>query len=55
MALGHSISSKVEAAYRRGNLLEKRRQLMEDWSNFLLGNASTIINIKDRRLAIDRS
>ena len=55
MALGHSIPSKVEAAYRRGNLLEKRRQLMEDWSNFLLGNASTIINIKDRRLAIDRS
>jgi integrase len=31
MALAHSISNKVEAAYRRDNLLEKRRKLMETW------------------------
>jgi integrase len=32
MALAHSISSKVEAAYRRGDLFEKRRKLMDDWA-----------------------
>ncbi|PWV60094.1 integrase [Plasticicumulans acidivorans] len=34
MALAHSIESKVEAHYRRGNLLQKRRALMEDWASF---------------------
>lgn len=33
-ALAHSVSDKVEAAYRRGELLEKRRRLMRDWSNY---------------------
>lgn len=31
MALAHTISDKVEAAYRRGDLFEKRCELMEDW------------------------
>ncbi|MCF3948798.1 tyrosine-type recombinase/integrase [Acidiphilium iwatense] len=31
MALAHAIGNKVEAAYRRGNLLEKRKALMEAW------------------------
>lgn len=35
MALAHAIKSKVEAAYRRGVLLEKRRQLMESWAAFV--------------------
>lgn len=35
MALAHSIANKVEAAYRRGDLLAKRRELMEDWAAFL--------------------
>lgn len=34
MALAHAIGDKVEAAYRRGDLLEKRRQLMTDWAEF---------------------
>jgi integrase len=34
MALAHAIGNKVEAAYRRGDLFEKRRQLMIDWANF---------------------
>lgn len=34
MALAHAVSSKVEAAYRRGDLFEKRRHLMQDWANF---------------------
>ena len=33
-ALAHTIDSKVEAAYRRGDLFEKRRKLMEDWARF---------------------
>jgi integrase len=34
MALAHKIGSKVEAAYRRGDLFEKRRSLMEAWAAF---------------------
>ncbi len=34
MALAHVISSKVEAAYRRGDLFEKRQQLMAHWSDY---------------------
>ncbi|MDI1363349.1 MAG: integrase arm-type DNA-binding domain-containing protein [bacterium] len=32
MALAHTIANKVEAAYRRGDLFEKRRGLMDDWA-----------------------
>ncbi len=34
MALAHAIENKVEAAYRRGDLFEKRRRLMADWARF---------------------
>lgn len=34
MALAHTIENKVEAAYRRGDLLEKRRRLMQEWAEF---------------------
>jgi integrase len=34
MALAHAIESKVEAAYRRGDLFEKRRRLMDDWTDY---------------------
>ncbi len=35
MALAHKVGSAVEAAYRRSDLLEKRRHLMEIWARFL--------------------
>jgi len=35
MALAHTIPNKVEAAYRRGNLLAKRRQLMDEWADYV--------------------
>ena len=35
MALAHSIQNEVEAAYRRGDLLEKRRDLMRAWAAYL--------------------
>ena len=34
MALAHAISDKAEAAYRRGDLFEKRRRLMADWAKY---------------------
>jgi integrase len=34
MALAHVVSDKVEAAYRRGDLFEKRRRMMEEWARF---------------------
>lgn len=37
VALAHRISNAVEAAYRRGDMVEKRRGMMEDWAGFLTG------------------
>jgi integrase len=34
MALAHQVGDKVEAAYRRGDLFEKRRQVMDAWARF---------------------
>jgi integrase len=34
MALAHAIGDKVEAAYRRGDLFDKRRRMMADWATF---------------------
>ena len=34
-ALGHEIRNAVEKAYARTDLLERRRQLMENWSRYL--------------------
>jgi integrase len=34
MALAHVVGDKVEAAYRRGDLFEKRRQLAEAWGSY---------------------
>jgi integrase len=34
MALAHAVSDKVQAAYRRGDLLAKRHRLAADWSKY---------------------
>lgn len=36
-ALAHAVGDAAEQAYRRGSAIEKRRQMMADWSDFLLG------------------
>jgi integrase len=41
MALAHTIQSKTERSYRRGDLLEKRRLLMNDWAEFCAGDDIT--------------
>jgi integrase len=33
-ALAHAVAGKVEAAYRRGELMQKRRKLMEAWASY---------------------
>lgn len=35
MALAHAVGDETEEAYRRGDLLQKRAKLMEDWTAFL--------------------
>jgi integrase len=39
VALAHKISNAVEASYRRGDMIEKRRMMMSDWATFLVGTA----------------
>ena len=34
MALAHAVGNKVEAAYRRGDLFEKRLAMMDEWAEF---------------------
>jgi hypothetical protein len=35
VASGHTVGDKVKEAYQRTDLLEKRRQLMNEWANYL--------------------
>ena len=39
LALAHVNSDRVEAAYRRSDLFERRRRLMEEWSEFVSSSA----------------
>jgi integrase len=49
MALAHVVSNATEAAYRRGDLLEKRRALMADWAAFVSTKpADNVVSIKAR-------
>lgn len=38
MALAHTVGNKVEAAYRRGDMFEKRRRMMNDWAAHCMPN-----------------
>ncbi len=38
MAMAHTVDDKVEAAYRRSDMREKRRRLMADWAAFCVSN-----------------
>jgi integrase len=49
-ALAHSLPDRVEAAYRRGDLFEKRRRLMDDWATFCASSTAergTVIPIHE--------
>lgn len=45
MALAHAIGSKVEAAYRRGDLFDKRRALMKAWADYCSEGAAAGGNV----------
>ena len=52
-ALAHSIGSKTEKAYQRGDLLEKRRRLMKAWSDYCLnGRVADVVPIMKIKTAI---
>jgi integrase len=52
MALSHAVSNKVEAAYRRGDLFEKRRRLMDDWAAYCwtpsTAETAQIVSLRER-------
>lgn len=52
MALAHSISSQSEAAYRRGDLFDKRRRLMSDWANYCATGGTAGANVSPIRGAV---
>jgi integrase len=45
MALAHKPADKVQAAYRRGDLFEKRRALMEAWAAYCAKQSSEVHNV----------
>lgn len=49
MALAHTIENKVEAAYRRGNLFEKRRAMMAAWGKYISATLRENAEIGERQ------
>jgi integrase len=43
MALAHAVGDKVEAAYRRGDLFEKRRDLADAWAAYCAGSIGGMV------------
>lgn len=53
VALSHSVGSETERAYQRGELLDKRRRLMEAWSDYCLnGHIANVVPINKTKTAI---
>jgi integrase len=48
-ALAHTIKNRVEAAYGRGDLLDKRRDLMETWAAFATGAGGEVVQLRAGR------
>jgi integrase len=53
-ALWHAVADKVEAAYRRGDLFNKRRKLMADWAKYCAapkrsGDGDVVVPIRRRK------
>jgi integrase len=52
-ALAHTVGDMTERAYRRGDALEKRRELMDAWARFLEGNRAGVLQFK-KASAVER-
>ena len=48
-ALAHAIGNKTEAAYRRGDLFEKRRKLMDAWESYCERATGNVVQIGKRK------
>ena len=46
MALAHTTGNKAVAAFRRGDLLQKRKELTQDWSDFLCNKNCKVIRLE---------
>lgn len=46
-ALAHVVKNKVEAAYRRGSLLAKRREMMKAWAAYLEGRSAEVVQMRE--------
>ena len=46
MALAHTIANKVEAAYRRGSLFDKRRLMMAAWADYVVRPTADVVSIR---------
>ena len=54
MSLSHRIGSQVEQAYARSDLLEKRRALMERWSNYVTGAEGSVVELGANSAAVKK-
>lgn len=46
MALAHAVGSATEAAYRRGDLFEKRRELMDSWARYVTQPGANVVQLR---------
>jgi len=46
MALAHTIPDKVEAAYRRGSLFDKRRMMMDQWATYATRTGAQVVPLR---------
>ena len=45
MSLAHKVGSEVERSYARSDLLERRRALMERWSQYVIGGEGNVVRL----------
>jgi integrase len=46
MALAHAVDDKTEAAYRRGDLFDKRRRMMGAWADYCAATKATVVKLR---------
>jgi hypothetical protein len=51
MALAHTVGSKVSRAYRRADLLDARRRLMNRWASYCRSTPGEVVPMRRARRA----
>ena len=51
-ALAHVVRNRVEAAYARSDLFERRRRLMDDWAGYLAQGIGALHQVKTRQAPV---